>query len=94
MLGCWLDAGLLAVGCLAVGCILLQLCTYVQLTKLKDRMKVIMSQVQQVEKKIEGVKINKSKVPQVLFAVSMIGANMFTDEEGLGSCGGEDVPAI
>ncbi len=33
-----------------------------QLTKLKDRMKVILSQVQQVEKKIEGVKINKSKV--------------------------------
>ena len=33
-----------------------------QLTKLKDRMKVIFSQVQQVERKMEGVKVNKSKV--------------------------------
>lgn len=33
-----------------------------QLIKLKERMKIILSQVQQVERKIEGVKINKSKV--------------------------------
>lgn len=33
-----------------------------QLTKLKERMKVIISHVQQVEKKIDGVKINRSKV--------------------------------
>jgi len=32
-----------------------------QLAKLKERMKVVLSQVQQVEKKIEGVKANKSK---------------------------------
>lgn len=34
----------------------------IQLGKLKERMKQVLSHVQQVEKKIEGVKINKSKV--------------------------------
>lgn len=33
-----------------------------QLKKLKEKLKVILSQVQQVEKKIESVKGNKSKV--------------------------------